>query len=282
MDLILYNPKSKNSRGNVQTHKLIKKYRKNNKSFRLKSILKIENLGLYLNNNNKYDKVILLGGDGTIHHIVNDIVKSPTHKEIHIKKNGSGNDYLRTLSKNDKTPQTIMKATLDNDESHYFINGTGIGIDGLIINYVDTAKNKGKFTYLLSSIRAMMSYIPEDIKVSIDGQDMEFKKAYLVAINNGKYVGGGMKITPNADLSNDKLDVIIVHSIKKAFLLAVFSTIYLGIHTKLKKYVYYTKCNSITVNFKTPQITQSDGERTDDITTLKAESTNLKANLKAY
>jgi diacylglycerol kinase family enzyme len=282
MDLILYNPKSKNSRGNIQTHRLIKKYRKENSSFRLKSILKIDNLGDFLNNNKQFEKVILLGGDGTIHNVVNDLTKTPNNTPIYIKRNGSGNDYLRSLKSNSNLPQSIMKATLDNTDSHYFINGTGIGIDGLIIDYVDHAKNKGKLTYFLSSIRAMLNYIPEDITVDIDQKQFHFKKAYLVAINNGKYIGGGMKITPKADISDEFLDVVIVHSIKKLFMLIVFSSIYLGLHTKLKKYVFSTKCKSIEVQFKTPQITQSDGERTDDISTLKAEVTNRKVHFKSY
>ena len=54
MDLILYNPKSKNSHGNIQTHKLIKAYKTAKKPFRLKSILKIDDIPLYLDNHENY------------------------------------------------------------------------------------------------------------------------------------------------------------------------------------------------------------------------------------
>lgn len=282
MDLILYNPRSKNSRGNVQTNKLIRKYRKNNTPFRLKSILKVDDLKPYLSDNPHFERVILLGGDGTIHKMVNDLVESDFNKPIYIKKNGSGNDFLRSLRNHDKNPQYIMHASLDNKTDHYFINGTGIGLDGLIINYVDNAKRKGKFTYFMSSIKAMIKYIPEDIDVEIDGENHHFKKAYLVTVNNGRYIGGGMQITPKANIDDNDLDVVVVHGIKKAFLLLIFSTIYLGIHTKFTKWVFAKKAKKVNIQFSTPQISQSDGERTDDITSMNISCSNKTIQLKAY
>lgn len=282
MDLILYNPKSRSSKGNVQTHKLIQKYKRDGIPFRLKSILKVKDLSKFIKNNPQYKKIILLGGDGTIHNMVNSLAKDDINVPIFIKRNGSGNDFLRSLQGNDEKPQTIMEASLDGENHHYFINGTGIGLDGLIIDYVDHAKKKGKFRYFISSIKAIINYVPEDITVTIDDKIHHFQKAYLVAVNNGKYIGGGMQVTPKADITDDFLDVLIVHKIKKAFILLIFSTIYLGIHTKFKRWVYSTKCKFIKVEFTSPQISQSDGERTNDVRVLEAKPSEHKIKLKAY
>ena len=151
MDLILYNPKSKNSRGNIQTHKLIKEYKKNNKPFRLKSILKVNDIKQYLDERQHFEKIILLGGDGTVNTLVNNLRDYTLKQEIHLKKNGSGNDFLRTLKLQDEKPQYILENVMDGKIKKRFINGTGIGLDGLIIDYVDKAKNKGKLTYFISS-----------------------------------------------------------------------------------------------------------------------------------
>lgn len=282
MDLILYNPKSKNSKASVQTHKLVKKYKKEGIPFRLKSILKIDDLKEYLSSRKDFEKVILLGGDGTIHQLVNNLFDYDLKQNIFIKKNGSGNDFLRTLKDQDKRPQYIMKNTLDEKDSHYFINGMGIGLDGLIIDYVDKAKSKGKLTYFLNTLRAMLEYVPEAIDVEIDGEELHFDKCFLITVNNGKFIGGGMEITPNACINDEYLDVIIVHSVSKWFILAVFSTIYLGLHTKFKKFVYYKKCKHIKAKFTSPQITQSDGERTDNITIIDVKSTGKTIHLQSY
>ena len=235
MDLILYNPKSKNSHGNIQTHRLVKKYKKAKKPFRLKSILKIEDITSYLDDHPNLEKIILLGGDGTINNLVNNIVQYDLKQDIYIKKNGSGNDFLRSLRTCDSTPQYIMQNTLDNTSTHYFINGTGIGLDGLAIDYVDKAKNKGKLTYFIASIRAVINFVPEPLDIEIDGEQIHFEKAYTLVVNNGRFVGGGMEMTRHAKINDEDMDVIIVHSIPKAFLLLIFSSVYIGLHTKFKK-----------------------------------------------
>ncbi len=282
MDLILYNPKSKNSRGNIQTHKLVRKYKKEKKPFRLKSLLKIADLKTYLENITDIDKIILLGGDGTINRLVNKTVNSDIEYNIFIKKNGSGNDFLRTLTKQDSKPQFVFENTTDDDRKHYFINGTGFGIDGLIIDYVDKAKSKGKFTYFLSSLRAMMKYVPEPLDVEIDGKQYHFEKAYMVVANNGKFVGGGMEMTPHANISEKTLDVMIVHRIPKLFLLFLFLTVYIGLHTKFTRYVFSQKCHSLKATFTTPQMGQSDGEKFEDVRSIAVQCSNKQIHLRAY
>ena len=281
MDLILYNPKSKNSRSNVQTHRLVRYYKKNHIPFRLKSILKINDIKKFLIEKTEVDKVILLGGDGTINRLVNNLVNVDIKQTIYIKKNGSGNDYLRTLKIQDEDSQMIMKSTLDN-KVHYFINGCGVGIDGLVIDYVDKAKNKGKLTYMFSTLRAMLKYEPDNINCKFDDEEVSFTKAYSVMINNGKYIGGGMKITPNACINDDKLDVVVIHSISKFLILFIFLTVYLGLHTKFKRYVYSTKCKEVHVEYESPQIAQTDGEKFENITNLHAIASNHTIHLKQF
>jgi diacylglycerol kinase family enzyme len=282
MDLILYNPKSKNSRANVQTHRLIKKYKKEKKPFRLKSIIKVDDIASYLDDRKHYDNIILLGGDGTINQLVNNLQDYQMTQEIYLKKNGSGNDFLRSLKNNDTNPQVIMQNTLDGADTHYFINGTGIGLDGLVIDYVDKAKNKGKLSYFISSFKAMMNFVPEPLDVEIDGEHHHFEKAYSLIINNGRFVGGGMEMTKHANLTDDSLDLLVIHSIRKAFLLVIFSTVYLGLHTKFKKYVFYRKCKHVKGTFTTPQISQSDGEKHLDVTSVEVQSANKTIHFKAY
>lgn len=282
MDLILYNPKSKNSRGNIQTHKLVKAYKKAKHPFRLKSILKIDDMKTYLDQQESFDRIILLGGDGTINQLTNQLVHYPHKPTIYIKKNGSGNDFLRTLIHQDQNPQYVIENTLDDSAKHYFMNGTGIGLDGLVIDYVDKAKNKGKLSYFLSSFKGMMNFVPEPLDVTLDGVTHHFEKAYTLVINNGMYVGGGMGMTKKARIDDENLDVMIIHSIRKAYLLLIFSSVYLGLHTKFKKYVFYQKAKHIKGTFTTPQIAQSDGEKYLDVTSIEVQSSGKTIQYKAY
>ena len=282
MDLILYNPLSKNSKSNVQTHKLVRQYKTNKIPFRLKSILKIDDIKLYLDKKKEIDKVILLGGDGTVNHFINDIIDYNLTQDIILKPNGSGNDYMRSLVDKDKEPQYIMESVYDTGYKTHFINSTGMGVDGFVGYLVDQNVRKGVFGYFKSTIKALLTYIPEPLTLTIDGEVHKFEKAYLVTMNNGRYFGGGMKVAPQGNINDEYLDVIVAHSANKLQLIFIFLTIYLGKHTKFKKYVFFKKGKHIKAEYTTPQITQADGENYYDITTIEVKSTGKQIHFKCF
>ncbi len=282
MDLILYNPKSKNTKANIQTHKLIRHYKKKGIPFRLKSVLKIKDIKSYLEGKDHIEKVILLGGDGTINHLVNSVMDVNIKQDIYLKSNGTGNDYLRSLKDFDDKPQFIMESTYDTGFKTHFINGTGMGIDGYVGYLMSKSKNKGKLAYLFATLKGLIKYIPEDLDVVIDGEKHHFNKTFLITMNNGKYFGGGMKISPNANINDNKLDIIVVHNISKLLILPIFFTIYLGKHTIFKRWVKHFKAEHVVATYKTPQITQADGENYYDITTMDVKSTNKTIHLRCF
>lgn len=282
MDVIIYNPLSKNAKSNVYTHKLVKKYKKEGKPFRLRSILKIDDIRLYLEEKIHIDNVILLGGDGTINRLVNSIADYDIKQTIYLKSNGSGNDFLRSLVNNDTKPQTVMKASFDNGESTYFMNGVGLGIDGYVATSVNEMSKKGKLRYMITTLKALISYIPGPATIKVKGKTYKYDKVYMVNANNGRYFGGGMKITPNADISSDELDVVIVHTINKFLLLPIFFTIYIGKHTIFKRWVTSFKAKKVEVNYKSPQIAQADGEGVKDVVSMTVEPSSKKIHLRYY
>ena len=282
MDLILYNPLSKNNKGNVQTHKLVRYYKKNNIPFRLKSIVKIANMKEFLEKKQEFEKVILLGGDGTINRFVNNTIDYDIKQDIYLKKNGSGNDYLRSLKGNDELPQYIMKAEYDTGLKTNYINGIGMGLDGYVGYLIEQSPRKGQLRYFFNTLKGLVKYIPEPLNVVIDGEEHNFKKAYIVAINNGKFFGGGMKVAPDGNINDEELDIIVLHSISKLIVLPIFFTIYIGKHRIFKKYVFYKKGKHIKASFTTPQISQADGENYYDVTSLETSSSGKQIHLKSF
>lgn len=282
MDLILYNPLSKNNKGNVLTHKLVRYYKKNNIPFRLKSIVKIADMKDFLENKQEFEKVILLGGDGTINRFVNNTIDYDIKQDIFLKKNGSGNDYLRSLKYNDELPQCIMKATFDTGVKTYYINSIGMGLDGYVGYLIDQSSSKGQFSYFFNTLRALVKYIPEPLKLIIDGEEYNFKKAYIVGMCNGKYFGGGMKVAPDANITDDDLDIIVLHTANKFLVLPIFFLLYLGKHRIFKKYIFFKKGKHVKAIFTTPQMSQADGENFYDVTSIETTSSGKQIHLKSY
>lgn len=282
MYLVLYNPLSKNSKSNIKTHKLVMKLKKENIPFRLKSIVKIDDLEAYLVGKEHFTKIILLGGDGTINRFVNDTIDYEIVQDIYLKRNGSGNDFLRSLKLDDSKSQTIMEATFDNEVKTHFINGSGMGIDGYVGYLINQSKRKGKFRYFLNTIKGLILYKPSISQIIIDDKEYNFKKTYFITANNGKYFGGGMQISPKADLFDEELDIIVAHSMNKILVLMIFVSIYLGKHTSFKKYVFHAKGKKVTATFNNPQIAQCDGETFIDKKIFTAQSSGKKIHLKYY
>ncbi len=277
MIILLYNPLSKNRKSRRVTKRLVDRFKKRDVPFRVKSLLKIKDMESYITKTPDDIQFILLGGDGTINTFINNTMRIPLTHEIHIKPTGSGNDFLRSIKRHNPPHQYIMEMRHD-DDGRYFINGAGFGLDGQIAHLVNQSKKKNKFRYFLNTIKSFFTYKPGPMTLTVDGETKTYKKAYLVNINNGAYVGGGMKLTPKARLDENAFDVLIVHSVSKPILLLIFISVYLGLHTIFTRYVTILKGHDVIAESPTPQIAQCDGETFEKVKRIHVKKTNKKAN----
>ncbi len=267
MFLIVHNPLSNNKKSKKTTNKMVNFFKRHQIKFVLKSTLKIDDLLAYLEKNDKITDILYLGGDGSINYLVNNVDVSKIKQNIYLAKSGSGNDFLRSLSKIDYGNITIGEA-VTNAGTYKFANGAGIGIDALICHYVDKDEKKNKLSYFINFFRAVIKYQRRDFDVVVDGKQYEFKDAYFIAIQNGKYFGGGMKVAPTADVTTDDFVVIAAHNLNVLTTQLLFITIYLGWHQYLKKFITILQGKDITIKTTEPYHIQTDGETYEGINEL--------------
>jgi diacylglycerol kinase family enzyme len=259
MFLIIHNPLSSNKKSKKTTLKYVKFFKKQNIPFRLRSTLKIDNLNKYLEKNDNITDILYLGGDGSINYLINNVDLNQVKQKIYLGKSGSGNDFFRTLTKYRKANITIGQANT-NIGSTKFINGCGLGFDGLVCHYVNNDSKKGKLSYFLNVFRSIIKYQPVELDLIVDNEKYNFKKVFVSAIQNGKYFGGGMKVTPEADPTDDEYEICVAHNLSKLFLQLVLVTIYPGWHRFLKKRVTILKGKDIKINHPHESYFQADGE----------------------
>ncbi|GAA0352230.1 diacylglycerol/lipid kinase family protein [Bacillus horti] len=232
----------------------------------------------------RLEAIIVVGGDGTMHEVINGLRSYPQIPVGYIP-GGSGNDFARGFM----VPRSVKKAwkriyerknksarTFDlgrfrfserKKAERFFINGLGIGFDGEVAKETNQSSYKkflnklrcGSLAYAISVIRLLFSYQPCDIHVEIDGNAHTFQKAWLVAISNIPYYGGGMKISPNARPDDGKLSLCVVHQLNKWKLLAVFITVFMGQHQRFKE-VTLLEGKSLTISSERPLLVHADGE----------------------
>ncbi|MCF7924252.1 MAG: hypothetical protein K9L64_03990 [Candidatus Izimaplasma sp.] len=271
MFLIIHNPLSSNRKSKRKTKRIVDYFQKKGIEFILRSTLKITNLNNYLDKRKNITDILFLGGDGSINHLINNVDLQKIKQNIYLAKSGSGNDFLRSLKPLKTANVSIGEATLDDKEKVKFINGCGIGFDGLVCHYVNNDSKKSKLSYFINVFRAILKYRRQSIKLVIDKKEYNFKNTFIASIQNGRYFGGGMKAAPKADIEDDNYYVIIAHNLNKFLIQLLLLTIYPGWHRFIKSKITILKGKNIEVYFNEPTIFQADGEVKENISKISVK-----------
>lgn len=184
-----------------------------------------------------YTDVVAVGGDGSVLEAFNGIYDLDI--ALGIIPYGTGNDFARVLNIENDLDDSLNRIILGHTKKvdvgkindTHFLNIAGLGIDSSILEKTEKIKKhiKGPLAYLLSTFIVLATYKCEKIKIVIDGTEI-IRECYLVAIGNGQYYGGGMRVTPNALLDNGLLEVVIIHKMSKIKFAMLFRKVFSGDH----------------------------------------------------
>lgn len=241
-------------------------------------VTKIESAEEFMHSLDINDDIVISGGDGTLNRLANFLELGKSKNRIYLHKAGNGNDFLRDVNelKEDFVEITdLMKklptVTIDNETS-YFINGVGFGVDGMVCVEADKLKAKGKkVKYTPLSIRLLLfKYKRVNAKVTVDGKEYEFKKVFIGSAMNGKYYGGGMREAPEQDRRSDLLSVVIWHDLNRLSALMLFPKIFEGKHILKTKKVTVLTGKDVKVEYSKPTDIQIDGESIHAVTSFEA------------
>ena len=273
--LIIINPNSGKKKSiDMFNSFVVPKLKEKNHSFEYK-ITKYQHHAEEIANNailNDKDGIIVLGGDGTMHEVVNGLLKRMVNKNIPIGilPAGSGNSLLYDLGKfnlettlnnilsHNIRSMDVLKVT-NNDRIYYSINlvGWGMGTDiGLL---AEKMRWIGPARYNIASIIKIFTYQAKHATVIIDGNKLNQKFAFIIVCNT-MHIGKGMKMAPNAKIDDGKIDVILIgDNFGKLELLKLFPSIFSGNHIKNHK-VNYLQANSLELIPQQDEVLNIDGE----------------------
>ena len=212
------------------------------------------------------NELIVLGGDGTLHEVLNGLVDPPVCK-LGLIPSGTGNDFAACVG----VPLDVEKATkiiLDGEakntdyievEDRRCMNVGGIGMDVDVLERYSRGKNQTKLKYFRCLLKSIFAFKGYPVTVIIDGKE-ERHDALLVDFCNGKVYGGGIPICPKAEVDDGKISVVVVDGIKGKF--ELIKTLIKLMKGKLLEYpkTSYCLCDEIIVKPDSPCIVQLDGE----------------------
>ncbi len=254
----------------------------------LTDALEISDKEAYISRLTADDKLVVVGGDGTLNRFANAIADREYPFPIYCYAGGTGNDFLNDIATlNSDEPHQIneylhkLPVVTVNGKSYKFLNGIGYGIDGYCCEEGDRqrAKNPSKPpNYTKIAIKGLLgAFKPRGAKITIDGVTHEYKNVWMAPTMNGRYFGGGMKITPDQDRLNEEreLSIAVVTCKSRLRLLTIFPKIFKGEHVKYEKQVKIFKGKDIHIEFETPCALQIDGETICGVKEYSAKSSAL-------
>ena len=162
-----------------------------------------------------FSHVYIVGGDGSLHHFVNQYpqIKLP----LALFAGGTGNDFHWLLYGSLKleeqldivlsaNPHPIDLATCN---EHYFINGAGVGFEGAVAKaLIGKKKRPGKTTFFITVLKKIFNYRSRYYHLITKERELADRNLFI-DISNGRRAGGGFYIAPTASADDGMLDIVI-------------------------------------------------------------------------
>lgn len=213
-------------------------------------------------------RIYSVGGDGTLNEVLNGMVG--TGSTLACIPGGSGNDFIKSVVKKFDRRRILLDTILGTEkevdlgmaDDRYFLNIASLGFDANVVKNAEKYKTgpivPNKVSYLLSVISTAMDIKPEKVKITADGEVFD-EEVFMVAVANGKYYGGGIKIAPLAEIDDGLLDVLIITDIDRAKVMKFLPKAIAGKHMGLEE-LQYRRCKRVEIIAEEPVYINVDGE----------------------
>lgn len=218
-----------------------------------------------------FRRFIAVGGDGTIHDVLNGMAMYASEKDnvrlsdftLAVLPVGSGNDWIRStkvprdikaaiklIADGCRTSQDVVQITnMDTGRDTYMVNIGGIGLDARVAEIVNKKKEqgkRGKILYLKALLYCIRHRVPVRAKVICDGEVVYDGKYLSMAFGIGKYSGGGMRQTSLAVMNDGLLDVTIIPDISLWVIARKVPTLFTGTFHKVDV-LTQARCREVVV-----------------------------------
>jgi diacylglycerol kinase (ATP) len=220
--------------------------------------------------------LVVVGGDGTVHEVVNGIA-GREGVELALIPRGTGWDFARTH----KVPKRLDVAlriakdgqartfdlgratyrTNGSERTTWFANMASVGMSGAVAAKANSTTKalgaKTSYLYALGTVFARWKNV--ELRVRVDEEERSgLMEDTIVAV--GRYLAGGMMITPDAEPDDELFDVLLIGDLTKTELVRVMPKIYRGTHLPHPK-GEVLRGRTVSIEANDPLPIQLDGEQ---------------------
>lgn len=228
--------------------------------------------------------VVAVGGDGTFSEVANGVLEATAPggdgggdqaagdiPAVGLINFGTGGDFRRSLGIGAGYESCLAALALGRERlvdvgsavyqdaegettRRYFVNVLSAGLGGLVDRYIESMPSfvGGRTGYYIAALRAVLASKERPVSARITWQGHvreETIPAYLVAVCNGRWFGGGMDVAPMALPDDGRLEVVTVTARSKPYLARQVRTVYEGRHLD-EPTVHHFPCERIELGLE--------------------------------
>jgi YegS/Rv2252/BmrU family lipid kinase len=222
--------------------------------------------------------LVVVGGDGSVNEVANGLVGLPVTPELAVIPRGTGWDFVRTHGIPRRVDDAVQVALTgeartvdagrvvyrawDGDQAEaVFANVASAGMSGAIAQRANetTKALGGKVSYLWATLAVFAGWSAGTLQVAVAGERRE-GPMFDVIVGIGRFLGGGMKMLPEAEPGDGLFDVLTIGDITKRDLLLTMPKIYRGTHLPHPK-AELLRGAVVTIESDEPLPIELDGEQ---------------------
>lgn len=222
-----------------------------------------------------YELVIAIGGDGTVHEVVNGLMQIPAGRrpKLGVVPVGSGNDFANAVGYSHHAETALREALTGKSYSvdvgvvnsgkgrkEYWMNTLGIGFDATAtIRFRKMTHLRGFSAYLAAVLQTIiMNHKAAQIQVKTDEQEWKDNILMLVLCNGGRE-GGGFYVQPHAKPDDGKLHYVFIGEVSRPMMLRLLVEVMNGTHERFSD-VHMGGFRKLELKSNIPLHIHTDGE----------------------
>jgi diacylglycerol kinase (ATP) len=190
------------------------------------------------------DRVIAVGGDGTVHEVANGLLRSARAAlpPLGVVPAGTGNDFAKMTGSAELTPERAVAALSTAAVHRYdvgeawgecFVNSLGVGLDADVARRVNQYKHwPGALGYVVAAVLAIVHRRALSLRIEVDGMSWQAPTT-LLEVGIGPCAGGVFYLVPDARPEDGLLDLCALGRVGWPFLLTKAHRVLRGRHTAL-------------------------------------------------
>jgi YegS/Rv2252/BmrU family lipid kinase len=238
----------------------------------------------------KYSAVVGVGGDGTIHEIVNGLLQASGEKEtiaLGLVPLGTGDDFAKVLppeasiggkpydwhmavqkiSQGQTRLFDVGRMVGDHlcpelgEGAHYFTNGMDVGFGAHAARAISTVPKylKGMSAYLAGILKTLIDYPVLHLCLQLDDQPSFEQATTMTAITNGRCFANGFWVCPNAQPDDGLFDLMVTQAVSRLTILRMIPKLTRGTHINERVISMY-RARHVVIESQAPLMVEADGE----------------------